>query len=326
MNNLQSYSPLSRPLEFDSLASRQGCEVVFGSDYLGWQSFEELCVFPHDTISPVWNQPDTVSYFYGPVSTGDLTHPFFTLWSAWVGSTGVRIGAVGAVVPPQDDLGVLSGLYPTTTPSKLSAAFNDEGLLAIAIQVTPGTIELKRYTATDGTTHTLTWPGASCLLFNNSLLDISIASKSGIVAFYTRPEIPNTLFGRFERDTTPYGTEHTLMPDLRAAPLRLIAAIPLEGVQILRYRDTEGRDAKLTSPLYITNIDVENKVPLTVALAPSLAIKTGILAIPATDKGKVTVLLTSGIAYSAAQKPADDIEPDNFALSVELESGEVIKP
>lgn len=335
MNNLQSYTPLAAPLYYDSLAAREGCEETSGNTILGFKAYTSICVFGHDPTSKVFNQPDTVSYSIGPVEPGEGVLPFHTFWAAWVGSHGVRIGKMDSVTPPANETGVASALYPDTVPAKISHAFNDVGLLFMAIPSGVASTEIKWYTNTEGATSTITFGGTSCVLFNNSLLDSSIKSKSGVAALYLRPELPASLFVRFEGEPAgAFSIEHVLMPDLRAQPKRLIQVSTFQRQQILRYIDRDGRDVKLTSPIYGTEIDTENKVTVKTELEFGIVHTAGVLASETalSDKLGVSSRLEYGFVYRALIAPAPpnsdyDNHPlpsDNCAVTVELDSGEVI--
>lgn len=308
MNDIQSYTPVGLPFSnYDSLASRLGSDSVSGIDYSGWLAFTSLTVAHHDPNSPIFNQPDTVSYSLGPAVQGSSVHSFNYTWAAWVATLGVRDGQFAAIVPPSDNLGFVSNLYPNTKPSKIAHAFNNAGLLAMAIPAPGQTefIQLKRYTDNTGTTASMDFAGYSAILFNSCVWDSSIPSQSGLVCLYLRSELPNTIFGRFESDSPAFGIEHQLMPDIRATPERLIGVIREGQKQALNYIDNLGRDCSLVSPDYASIVNVDHST-INTAITGGRIINQTIYApaITPDDKASFSVALIKGLIYDATIMPS----------------------
>lgn len=238
---LQSYTPTVHVLNYDSLDSRAGCDVQTGGEFYGVLAPHQLCVFAHDADNPKYNQPPTVSYQLGPaVQGGDLPHQ--TLWTAWIATEGVRIGKVPTpLVPPADDLGVASSLFPGDVSTKITHCFDSDGLVHIAIhKPTPGFINLKWYTDESGTMADTSWAGTQPLLFNFGLMDGSL----DVVCYYLRQDKPFCLFARYKQDN--FVNEYQITDSLRVNIVLLSRAVKVGDTVEIYGRDDDGRDVKIT--------------------------------------------------------------------------------
>jgi hypothetical protein len=310
-----AYTPRVRPLEYDSLTAKAGCETDSGNDFFGVLAFDQVCIAPHDEEDYNFTQPDSTSYAQGPATPGVQTKPFLTVWTAWFATAGVRIGKVGQTI--SDTAGDASALYPTlTTATKLSAAFDRLGLLNIAIQKTATLIEVKYYSDTAGTIATTSWSGYSCVLFNAGLLTRLDPSEDtgGVVAYYLRTERPNVIFARFADEG--YATERTVMPELRIELTRLIQFSISDNKAVLRAIDALGRDVTLYSPQYSVK-------PADLAVAPvsGLYFAAGVDAPDQSDNSVLAIAPVSGVYFDATVEPG--IQPEDAAtLAVAPHSGE----
>ena len=216
-NAFQSYTPRPNPISYDSLQNEIGCQPLVGTDFFSLKSFIEFCVAEHNPASLIFSQNPLVAYTFGPFEpAGDA--PFRYLWSFWVASAGIRAGKVGLVTPPANSLGEPSALYPTTTPVDLSAAFDRDGLLNLAIQKSAATIEIKAYTTALGNTITASFTGHSPLLFYTGLAFAGAEDvEDDVVCFYLLAEKPLSLFARFRREN--YAVEYTIHRDLPRSPV-----------------------------------------------------------------------------------------------------------
>lgn len=304
---------------YDAIAGRSGCEPESGNAFFGLKAFEELCVATHDATSAVFNQPDTVSYSIGPGNKGDPVTPYVTLWSVWVATAGVRVGKVGPVTPPANTTGEASALYPTSKPDAITHAWDAEGLLAVAIQKTPTTIELKRYDdATGEDIDTFTWTGVSPALFYTGL--VIKDGRGQLVCYYLQAGSPTLLYARFESES--YAVEHIIMPSLRV-PLARLVGVSSHDTKVLLYAlDDRGRDVTLTSPRHEAYF--ADAATLGVGLVDgqvfSLGVTTGLVA---TDKATLDIGKPSGQVFSPLISPAPP-PADLMSLSVALVGGEVI--
>jgi hypothetical protein len=305
---LQSYTPTVLPLDYDSLGSREGCEADSGNDIMGALAFTQVCVFSASG-GQQFAQLDTVSYAVGPdVPGAPATRPHMLVWTAWVASSGIRIGVVGSVTPPANSLGVMSGLFPATVTTKLTHCFDSQGLLHMAIQKEdPGFIELKWYVDNSGTIADLSFEGNSPLLFD--LSDVDPSGSAGVVCYYLRIEHPFVVFARFAQDN--FATEQTIMPDLRINAVRLISIRSIGNIVKMYVKDDSGRDGTLTSPPYplrfleaaSNNISFVHGV-ITQGVAGSIAIS---------EKSNVAISFVRGMIYDATAE----------AHSITFESGEI---
>lgn len=314
-----TYTPRVRPMVYDAIAGRSGCEPESGNAFFGLKAFEELCVANHDATSAVFNQPATVSYSIGPGNKGDPVTPYVTLWSVWVASAGVRVGKVGPVTPPANTLGDPSALYPTEKPTAITHGWNSEALLAIAIQKTPTAIELKRYDDTSGDIDTFTWTGVSPALFYSGL--VVKDGRGQLVCYYLKPESPAVLYARFESDD--FTEEQVVMPSLRVPLARLITVSSHDTKVLLYALDDRGRDVTLTSPRH--EAFFTDAATLDVGLVDGQVFELGVTAgLVATDKAALDIGAPSGQVFSPLIDPAPPPPGDAMSLSVALVGGEVI--
>jgi len=312
-----TYTPRPRPMEYDAIAGRDGCEPESGFDYYGLKAFDEMCVFPHDPTSKIFNQPPTVSYSFGPQTSGNATKPFLTGWAVWVATVGVRVGKTSYVVPPSNGLGSASTLYPNEKPSELTHSWNVNGDLAIAIQKDAETIELKINAST------FSWLGRSPALFYSGHVVHGDPSDLGqLVCYYIKPTTSTTtLYARFEVEA--WAIEHIIMPSIRVPIVRLINASSIESKLHLFAIDDRGRDVTLTTPLHPALFD-KDKANILVEMVQSaiyvLAVDVGVLAL---DKAKITMSLPSGKVFSPLIDTDTTPTIEKMGLSVALVGGEI---
>lgn len=232
--SLSPYSPRVRPLNYDALKNRRGCQAISGTQHFGLMSFTRLCLGrPADFTKAeqaAYQKPRTVSYCDGPVTVGVLQpDKFTTRWAGWVASQGVRVGQFGAIVPPADHSGFTSTLFPTTKPAHLTLGFNRAALMAIAVQKDAGTITLRRFTDTGGTITTKEFAGTSPILWNDWLLYYDLDNPTGydLVCYYLKPTATGVLYARFERDG--FNAEYTVHSGLPADVSYLVSAEVFES-------------------------------------------------------------------------------------------------
>lgn len=315
-----TYTPRVRPMEYDAIAGRDGCEPESGNDFYGLRAFEELCVAAHDADSLVFGQPATASYSFGPFYKG-IPLWFNTEWSVWVATAGVRAGKVGKVTPPANGLGEVSNLYPETAPTHITHAWSGEGLLAIAIQKDEDTIELKQYDDATGTDiDTYTWEGRSPALFSAGLVVKGEDAPSGLVCYYLKAEDPRILYARFERDL--YAIERIILPSVRVSLERLIRATSHDTKVLLYALDDRGRDITLTSPRHpITDSD---SATLDVALVGGdvfvVGVEAGSIGL---DAATLDIGAPFGQVFSPLIAPVDPPPTEAVSLSVAFVGGEV---
>lgn len=312
---LQVFTPTVRPLNYDALASRLGCEDETGATFLNIQPFTRLCVFEHDPDDYFFNKLPTVSHQAGPDVQGQpLPHQYG--WTVWQATEGLRVAKVSRITPPADATGQPSALFPTFQTPGLSFCFNSDGLIHIAVEKTPPDyIELRRYTDTTGTMAApLSFPGRQPLLFNASLL----APKLGVVCYYLKAELPFVIFARFAADN--FAVEHIVMPDLRVniTSLRLIRAIG--NYAKLYATDVDGRDVTLTTP--------PQAIQLTSAASVSVGFVAGAM-FPLTAQGedtssksKITIGFYKGAIFDGTAE-TQSIPAEKSTIDVGFEGGEM---
>lgn len=314
---IQSFSPRVHPINYDALVARDGCEAESGFNFFGILAFNRICLFRHDSGNYAFTQPDTVSYAIGPEQTGVSSKPFLTVWTAWVGSFGIRIGPIGRITPPANSEGSASALYPATIPAKLSHAFDDNGLLAIAIQKDETTIELKRYTNTEGTEATVQWTGKSAVLWYSGEALRGDPAQYDVACYYLRADQPTKLYGRFSSEG--YATEHVIMPDLRAAPERLIGVTVLHSVAQLRFIDALGRDGTLYSPVYA--VAVREPATLDLSFDNGLVFAAAVAGPEQDENATLAISFANGVYFDAVVETANQRDDGAATLDLAFDGG-----
>lgn len=313
-----AYTPRVKPTNYDALSLKAGCVADTGNDFFGVRAFDQVCVAPHDEDSEVFNRLDTVSYSRGPSTKGDPTKPFLASWAAWVATQGIRVGKFQTVVPPANGDGDASALWPTTTPTRLTHAWDALGLLHIAIQQTATTIKVRYYTDDEGNIQEWNWSGKYPAAVYSGLVDKGDAPSGSIAIYYLRPERPYVVYARFSAEG--YANERVVMPELHIALARLIGAEALADGRIALYAvDTPGRDVTLYSPVY--KVTAADAVGLDVNLDGGLVFGAAVFAPVTTEGATLDITLDSGLVFDAtvaASEPAD-----GATLEIGFESGEV---
>lgn len=311
------YTPRVKPLNYDALSLKAGCEADSGNDFFDVLAFDQVCVAPHNADNYGFTEPDTVSYARGPRDAGDTHKPFTTGWAAWVATAGIRIGKLSYVVPPANTEGVASALYPTTKPTKLSIAFDRFALLHMAIQKTSTTVEVKWYSDNAGTVATASWTGISCVLFFPGL-SAPREEGSSVVAYYLRADRPNVLFARFADEG--YATERTVMPAMRVNLTRLIGITALPDFRAaLRAVDALGRDVTLYTPAY--SVLVREAATLATSFESGLVFNAAVPAPDQAENATLAISFATGLVFDATVAAA--LPADGGELNIEFDSGEV---
>lgn len=305
---IQTYTPTVHPLNYDALASREGCEPQTEIDVLLSRGFNNLCVFSHDSSNFRFAQSDLVSYQVGPYAQ-DIAGEQKITWSAWVGVTGIRLGKVGIVYPPAMQLGSPSSLFPATRTSKVTHCFDYAGTLHVAIQkAAPNFIELKNGTVD------LTFAGISPLLFNLN----NISPGAGVVCYYLRNDLPFTLLARFSQES--FATEHFAISQARVNLTRLISIRALGNLVKLYATDEQGRDVTLTSPNY--SLLGSDKATNSLAFVSGRMLTAISPSSNQSDKGKVGVGFVKGVMTDATAETVA-IPGEKGTVGVSFNSGEM---
>lgn len=315
-----AYTPRVRPLEYDALKAKEGCEPDSGTDYFGVLAFDEFCV-QEDATDYAHGQQDTVSYAQGPATPGSAVKPHLVVWTAWVAAAGIRIGKVGRITPPAASSGAASALYPTTKPTKLSHAFSQAGLLAIAIQKTSTGIELKQYTDDEGTIATFTWDGYSAVLWNSGLLAHNDPAQGGLVCYYLRAGREDILYARFAAEA--WATERIVMPSMRVELSRLVGVTVANQKAELRALDADGRAATLKSPQYGPTI--EDAANLDITLDSGIYHASGADAPDQLDNSTLAISFEDGLYADTVVTPSNQPDTEKSTVAVELDGGEYTK-
>jgi hypothetical protein len=312
----QSWTPRTRPLDYDSLRQDSGCQATHGNAAFSVQPFVRICIFPHNADPfGVFEQPDTVSYTVGPETIGGAL-PWVTSWAAWVASAGIRIAKLPAVTPPANSTGSASSLYPTTKPSKVSIGFTNDGQIAIAIQKTATAIEIKYGS------ETFSFVGVSGVLFQTSIMQsLDDEDESDLVVYYTRKETPSTIFVRSARED--FATEHVLNENLQANITRIISVEKVGDQVVLYGRDEFGRDVTLYSSLYILTIDGDS-LGLSSEIVSGSYRESAVEETTPTQAALLEVSISSGSYHNPIKEPAAPLSGDEATLTVSIDSGEYL--
>lgn len=197
-----------------------------------------------------FNKPQTLDFCLGPVTPGTPEASKFTVtWAAWVADAGIRVGKSSSIVLPANSTGEKSTLYPTTKTTHLSLSFDKYALLAIAIQKTATTIEIKRYTDNIGTIATVSFVGISPQLFCNWLTYFGQNDdETDLVCFYLKASQKNTIFARFQNDN--FAIEYVINQNLPADIAYLVRTYSQFNKQIILAKTALGDNATISSGLY----------------------------------------------------------------------------
>lgn len=323
--SFMSYTPRIIRFEYDILESTMGCQRIPGgvrvSDVL---PITTVCVDNHDETNYKFTQPDTVSYSYGPPAFGEgdpANPPFVTGWAYWVSTSGMRVGPFSRVVPPATGLGNASSLYNTTVSTKVTHAFNEEGLLAVAIQKASKIIELKRYITEEEATATITFTGMQPVLWFTGELYRTETSKGQLVVFYLREENLKDVYVRLEEDA--FAVEYKLNADLTVTLARLIETRAEEHKLIIYAIDDQGRDVLLKTELYPW--EFSDAGTLGAAFQSGFLFEAGIdVGETVFDKSNLACSILRGVVHKSVIDAGDITDVDKCLLGVSILEGEVL--
>lgn len=319
---LQSWTPRVRPLVYDSLQQDIGCQPTHGERFLSARPPIRVCIIdPHLRTNEVFAQSPLVSHATGPAALGGSL-PWGTAWTAWVSSVGVRIAPVADVILPASDVGTISPVYAATKPSRLSLGFTTEGQIAIAIQKTASSVEVKWIEG--GETQTASFAGSYPVLFNTGLLSFGDDyDETDLAMHYIRQETPRSLYVRFQRED--FAIEHVVTSSLQARLVSLIEA-GTQGLQHLIYgQDALGRDVTIYSAEYIGELDGD-------AMAWGVGINSGSYRLTAVvaglpspaDKMALSLSIASGVYEDIIEEPSGILQGDQVTLSLEIAAGQYL--
>lgn len=322
---LQSWSPRTRPLNYDSLQQDINCQDTSGTQVYSVLPFTRICVSTHD-LDPatVFNRSGLLSYTIGPHETGEPP-PWVTPWAAWASGVGVRVKKnPGVIVLPAATTGHPSSLYPSGKPTKVSLSFTSEGQIAIAIQKTTQAIEIKWFENDSGVDiGTVEFLGVSPVLAQTAILPHSHdGTQNDLVVFYLRREIPRTIFARVKRDN--FEIEYILNQNLQVSVSSLIG-IDTDGRKMVLYgRDIFARDVTLYSAEYFMVISGDDKATLTASILRGAYGATAVTPSGGTleDDAFLTVSIENGSYFDPVQEPGSALSGDAATLSVSILSGE----
>lgn len=319
---LQSYTPLARPLNYDSLVLQEGCQVESGIKHYAAEGFDILCIQNHDPNPGLFSQSGLISFQVGPTALNSVEPSHNLIWTAWQGSAGIRFGIVGPVILPQDDKGALDTLIPAAQTTKLTHAFNKLGRMALAIEepLSFGRfIRLSRFTDSSGTIATINFAGYQPLLYNTWNLDKGPAAQAGLVCYYLRAG-HKSIYARFEQDD--FGVEVEVLPDMRVELAGMLSIDSIAGKVRILGIDTLGRDATIRSAIYGQTLGVDNST-LALLLSSGGILEVAIQVTLEADKCTTGTILKSG-SVTDVTADAPDLDPDNSTYDINLDSGEIL--
>jgi hypothetical protein len=321
MKSFQTYTPRVRRLAYDALITDLGCQAITGSQFGASKPFERICIIEHDAGSAIFAQSDLVSYAVGPLNTGDFPI-WVTPWAAWVASAGIRVGKFASITPPANNLGVVSSLFPTLSPppKKVTIGFTSIGQIGIAIQKNETSIQVKWFKSAAGDFGDQTFSGVSPLLFGNSLLSVSDETGANdLVLYYLRPEIPRSLFARFERDN--FNIEHLVHSNLPIELGRLISTKAVADKQELYALDSLGRDVTFYSPAYTVSSTGDKETLDTSIYRGAYGLSSIPALINTGNAATLSLAVVSGSYNDIIVEPATPLSGDAQSLSIAIESG-----
>lgn len=323
MRAFQTFTPRVRRLVYDSLRQDLGCQDLIGTSRFSTLAFSRICVFDHDTGSELFNRTDLVGYAFGPFNTGSPP-PWDARWAAWVATVGIRVTKASFITPPADTTGVASSLFPEVTPSplKVTIGFTSKNQMGIAIQKAEnGGIQIKWFKSSEGDIGSVSFSGVSPVLFGNPLVFRSLdTTEADLVLYYLRPEVPTSIFARFERDD--FSVERIINANLPVDIVRLIISEADGRKQKLYAIDSIGRDVTFTSPEYILKF-TDDKVDLTVTIdSGDYHLSAVPLTVSGNNRAVLTVSIDSGEYDDVIVEPGAALSGDAGSLTISIDSGE----
>jgi hypothetical protein len=322
--SFQTYSPRVRAFHYDALVLNSGCQdLVPGNDWSLSKAFNRICIFPHSASSPIFNQPETVAYTFGPATTGG-DKPWDTRWAAWVGKNGIRVGKL-AYVLPGSSAGSSSTLFPTSKPTKLALGFLTNGLMAIAIQKNEESIQIKWFKDDSGDVDSIgdvSFVGQSPVLFQNGLIAItdseSEEEENDLALYYLRSSEPRKIFLRLERDN--FAIER-IVNDKVQTDLTTLKSTEKEGYKQLLYaRDEFERDVTFYSPDYAIMVDGD-EADLDISFERGVYVETAVSVDAGTEEATLSLAITDGV-YNAPIVDAGTLTGDAGTLTLSFSAGE----
>lgn len=318
--SLQSWTPRARPLSYDSLQQDIGCQDARGNTIFASKPFTRICIMEHTAAqSSVFNRSDQISYTIGPAQTGDAM-PWPTTWAAWVASAGIRIGKIPSITLPSNGLGSPSSLYPTLRPSKVSIGFTSNAQMALAVQKTSESIEIKWFAdGTGSNIGTVSFLGVSPALFNNGVVHVSDdAGETDLVLYYLRSEAPRKIFARFERES--FGVEHVVHDNLQTNVTSLIANVRQGRKHVLYARDATLRDITLSTTEYIPTMDGE-AAGLSIYIDRSWYRESAV-ELSLTEEMTLEIGIVRGQYSDVIEQPASPLSGDKATLTLSILAGQ----
>lgn len=319
--SLQSFTPLPKPMYYDSLGAREGCEPESGIKHYALEAFILLCVALHGVSKPVFNDSPLIGTQVGPTEATLIEPNHTILWTAWQATSGIRVGIVPYPTLPADNLGQLSGLFPSIKTTNVTLAFSRNGLLALAINkpIAGAFVQLKRYTNSGGSIQDVTFAGVSPLLFNTWNLNKGTGAQVGLVCLYLRPNF-RSIFARFEQDS--FATEVEVLPDMRVQMAVLLKIDTIDGKARIYGRDTDGRDILIYSDPYPQTITPDKSKNALLLASGSVQVAAVQVTIATVDKSTLGVTLDSGsVSFTTVDVPDDFLDASTSDTS--LDSGAV---
>lgn len=307
-----------RPLNYDSLAARVGCEAETGNSFFGEPVFVTNCVGTYDTTDEKFEVPLVACEFYGPAVKGEPVFPRLAVWSCWAAKKGVRVLQGGYSDVNRDTSGKLSALFNSGTYKSASGSFDRNGLLCLAVWDESDTIIVRRYDNEDGSKSEFTFSGMSPVLFDTSLVIRAEPSEGSIACFYIKSSDPTKLLVRFSSED--FATERVAIESVRVRIEKLLSMGIVDGAMELLYIDEYGRTGVLSTNQFSMLGDDSSSLSLSIA---SGAVGSNPDAVECSDPAVISVSVLSGLVSVSMVEPSEPIPTQDTNLSISILSGEI---
>ena len=249
----------------------------------------------------------------GPRIVGQTqTGRFSKRWWFWQAFDGIRYAEYDPVTNPQG--GTLSSLYTGEAAyQKISAAFDVTALIAIAIQKTSTTIEVKYGSGPS----TVSFSGLSPLLYGVNLVD---TAQTSLALLYLDSD-GDAIYARFRADS--FATEYTINSSIE--PLQSLDAIEHFGQYVYIWATSKsGKQVTFKSGIYDPSppFQIDN-ITLSATIVGGTYVSTNVDGGSYSDNATLSTSLSSGSYDSVIQSTAD--QSDNATLSVTIAGGTYVQ-
>ena len=308
------YTPKPLPLEYDSLETEFGCRDIVGADFLQFPAFDRMCITTHSEGS-AFDASDLIAATLGPADINTPVKPYYDEWCFWVSSNGCRYAqGISSVTLPANSTGSATPIYAAVIPVRISAAFDNVGKMAIAIQRKAGDdSEITHYIA--GVATKIEFVGNSPVLFFSGLI-LNQNDTQDLACYYLRSEYPRSIFMRAKSEA--FAVEHQVHAGLTSRISKLIS-VTASGQKIkMLALDVDGNDMTFTGPQQ-SLVLTQEKSTAAITLNSGSYFESAVVKNSGNEKSTAAFSINTGKYFMQSVRP--DKETENSTLGISLFSG-----